>query len=199
MLDGRERIHRVEAPGWKLQPAGVHMAHNETIIAIVNRRKGIGVTQHRFRGLDPGELALPVDVGRGDQTHAVGQPEEHRLGPRADGEDRCVLAQAATLRQGEGEHAPLPLLPFGKDPRRGSSFDLPDGTAELAVTEVGDVAELDVLARQGCHTGWTSSGRTRFSGTTRANCPLRCTATGTPRLAHRVSKIGRLLDPAMKR
>jgi len=91
------------------------------------------------------------------------------------------------------------LLAFGEGPRRGSPFDLPDGIAELGVTEVGDVAELDVLAVGPRSAGWASSGSTRFSGTTRANCPLRCTATGTPRLAHRASKIGRLLDPARKR
>ena len=42
--------------------------------------------------------------------------------------------------------APLPLLAFGEGPRRGSPFDLPDGIAELGGTEVGDVAELHVLA-----------------------------------------------------
>ena len=51
---------------------------------------------------------------------------------------------------------------------------------------------------QGCHAAWTSSGMTRLSGITRENGPLVCTASCTPRLLHRVWKVSKLLEVAMK-
>ena len=69
MLDGRQRVDGVDAPRRKFQAAGVHVAHNQPVLAVVDRRKGSGVSEHRFRRLDRGKLgriifADPVARGR---------------------------------------------------------------------------------------------------------------------------------------
>jgi hypothetical protein len=79
----------------------------------------------------------------------VGHPVEHPLRPGSDRQHaRGVVPEDPDLARKEREHRELPDLALDVRARVALGQDRGDLVQELGVVEVGDVAELRVMARE---------------------------------------------------
>jgi glycosyltransferase involved in cell wall biosynthesis len=145
VLDRREREDRVEGPVFELERAGVHLPNLEPVLPIRVWSERTRIVQHQVVGFSIGEVSLAVDVGCHDAANVVGQPIEHLFVPCAHGEDRGLVAELRDVFEKERERCVLPVLPMQIGGGVKTGNDLVDPRAQVAVFEVGEVAELDVL------------------------------------------------------